>query len=81
VLALYPISRASVDEDSGVRGAEKVPHPAKPHIRETSSLKDQHQTVPTDRLKSLCKIKLEDNSRVLAMVTVLNQLSGINKIL
>jgi hypothetical protein len=78
---LDPPSRNSIEENSRLASPVEHLNPRAPKGREPLRKQDAIQSIPTDGVKSFAEIELEDRSRGGALVTRLNDIGSVDKVL
>lgn len=58
---------------------KQIRDPSTPFIREAKTVEDTIKAVPTNAIKSLVKVKLQDNGGCVPSVGAVKQFSGVSK--
>jgi hypothetical protein len=69
----------AIKENRGFAGGQEVSDPSTPFFREPAAMKNVDKAVPMDRVKSLVKVKLQDNGGGVTTKTAMEQVSGISE--
>ena len=75
--ALEPAPRHTIEKDGRRARSKCVGNPGAPPVTETPRAKDEIEAVPGNRVKSLFKVKLQDNSGCMALVTAAEKVSDV----
>ena len=78
--ALNPFVGDAIEEDRSLASRVKGFNEVVPYSGETFRVKDTIKSIPTDRIKSLAKVELEDRGGSRAFVTGLDDVRSINEV-
>lgn len=75
-----PWARTFVDHHRPLGRGEEVRDPSDPCVREAASIEDLQQAIPTDGVKRLGEVELDDEHGDLASMAALDELGGEDEI-
>ena len=81
MFALQPRTRLPVQEDRRLASRGKILDPESPKLRKTFGSKDGVQGLPTDCVKNLAEIELEDDSGYFAFMASLYGIGSVDEVL
>jgi hypothetical protein len=80
-LAVDPLPRVSVQEHRSFASSKEVLDPITPSFREATELKNGVEAVPGNAVEGFVEVKFEDNSGAFPLVTAVEEVRSIDKII
>ena len=75
------LARDTIKKDSGQGGSKKGGYPICPSVRKTFFPKKVEEVVPTDRVKSLCDVELEEERGGVREVNSSDQIPDVKEVI